>query len=205
MIRVWAVTAVTPVARVLEGCPRRHRRLRPELHPAARRARGEPPAAGRNSTGSRWRTIFLKTELNTADRAKALAGLPGAARRRRRWRRASSATGAGANSKVVFVDRGLGCGRAARHGGGDAGRHRGQGDRRPIRPLRRCCWSPIRISPPAWSRRRRQVHGTLKGQGHAHCCKVDYVPIEEKVEAGRDGSTPPATTASFPRVSRWGW
>ena len=71
---------------------------------------------------------FLKNELTTADRAKALQLFQEHTQSKMLAAHVIG-SGAGSNSKVVFVDRGIGGRRDARHGGGDAGRHRGQGDR----------------------------------------------------------------------------
>ena len=122
MIRVWAVTAVTPMARVLEGVRgggsgflhnyillhdtnAENRRLKPELDRL------------------KMENISLKNELNTADRAKALqvfqAHTPS-----KTVAATIIGTGTGANSRVVFVDRGSVAGVHARHGGGDTRRYR---------------------------------------------------------------------------------
>ena len=57
------------------------------------------------SIGSKMENIFLKNELNTADRAKALQLFQQHARPRRWPPRVIIATGIG-SAKVVFVDRG---------------------------------------------------------------------------------------------------
>ena len=50
---------------------------------------------------------------------------------------------------------------------------------------------------------KNHVRGTLKGQGRP-TCKVDYVPSEEKVEAGEMFYTS-GDDRIFPRGFRWGW
>jgi len=47
MIRVWTVTAVSPVARIVEAL-RRQLGLHPQLRPAPRYPPGKPPASGRS-------------------------------------------------------------------------------------------------------------------------------------------------------------
>src|SRR5437588_11544784 len=104
LIRVWAVTAVTPLARMLEGVRsgvanfagsyltlrdtrQQNREIRDEL--------------GRLKMENR----YLRTELATADRARALSVFQARTQSRTLAARVI-ATGAGAGSKVVFLDRG---------------------------------------------------------------------------------------------------
>src|SRR5689334_11883834 len=104
VIRTWTVTAVTPAARVVEwlrggsvGFIRNYFVLR-EAGAENRRLREEN---GR----LRIENIFLKNELSTADRAKALQMF-----QQRTPSRLLAANvigiGAGSNSKVVYVSRG---------------------------------------------------------------------------------------------------
>src|SRR6267154_642321 len=104
VIRVWSVTAVSPVARILEG-------LRGGsigfirnyimLHDADRENRSLREENGR----LKMENIFLKNEMNRADRAKALEMFQA-----RTASKMVAATiimmGAGSNSREVFVDRG---------------------------------------------------------------------------------------------------
>jgi rod shape-determining protein MreC len=104
MIRVWTVTAVTPLARVMEwfrggsiGFVRDYILLH-DTHQENRRLQAEVDRMKVENT-------FLKNELNMAERAKALAVFQ---------EHTPSKTvaaniigsGAGTNSKVVFTDRG---------------------------------------------------------------------------------------------------
>ena len=104
MIRVWTVTAVTPAARIAEwmrggsiGFLHDYVLLR-DTHDENQRLRAEVARL-------KLENNFLKNELNTAERGQALAVFQG---------RTPSKTmaanvigsGAGSNSKVVFVDRG---------------------------------------------------------------------------------------------------
>ena len=72
LIRVWTVTAVTPVARALEGMRGGSIDLVRDyilLHDASQENRRLQTEVGR----LKLENNFLKNELNTADRAKALA------------------------------------------------------------------------------------------------------------------------------------
>ena len=109
LIRVWAVTAVTPLARVLEGRPQRHRAFLPRLLRSAERARGEPAPAKRIWTASRWRISICGPSFRHADRAKSLAMFQQQSPSKTIAAHViGNTTGAGA--KVVIVDRGTGSG-----------------------------------------------------------------------------------------------
>jgi len=72
MIRVWTVTAVSPVARIVEALRGGQLGLHPQLRPAPRYPPGKPPASGR-SRRLKLENNDLKNEIGMADRAKALA------------------------------------------------------------------------------------------------------------------------------------
>jgi rod shape-determining protein MreC len=92
------------------------------------------------------------------------------------------ATGAGSNSKVVFVDRGT-----------VSGVQRGMAVVTPdgivgkVIAAYPTAVQVLLITDPDFAAgvvsQKNQVHGTLKGQGTPQC-KVDYVAFEEKVEPG---------------------
>lgn len=180
MIRVWTVTAVTPVARIMEwmrggsiGFLRDYILLH-DTHEQNRQLQAEVDKL-------KLENNFLKNELNTAERGKALAVFQ---------EHTPSKTvaanvigsGAGTNSKVVFVDR-----------GSVAGVQRGMAVVTPDGIV----GTVIEAYPTASEvllitdadfaagvvSQKSQVRGTLKGQG-TPLCKVDYVPFEEKVEVG---------------------
>ena len=180
MIRVWTVTAVTPLARVMEwfrggsiGFVRDYILLH-DTHEENRRLQAEVDRMKVENT-------FLKNELNMAERAKALAVFQ---------EHTPSKTvaaniigsGAGTNSKVVFTDR-----------GSASGVQRGMAVVTPDGIV-----GTVIESYPTASEillitdtdfaagvisQKTQVRGTLKGQG-TPLCRVDYVPLEEKVEVG---------------------
>ena len=180
MIRVWTVTAVTPAARLIEGfrgggagflrryvllhdADAENRRLQAELD----RLKVE--------------NIFLKNELSTADRAQALqvlqAHIPS---------KTLAATmfmaGAGSSSRVVFVDRGsmqgVERGMAVVTADGIVGK---------VLAAYPMASEVVLVTDPDFAAgvisQKNQTRGTLKGQG-TPLCKVDYVPIDEKVEMG---------------------
>jgi rod shape-determining protein MreC len=180
LIRVWTVTAVTPVARIIEGLRggsigvvRNYILLR-DANSENRRLQAEVDRLKLDN-------IFLKNELNTADRARALqvfqAHTPSKTV-------AASVIGAGpgVNSKVVIVDR-----------GSVSGVERGMAVVTPdgivgkVIAAYPTASQVMLITDPDFAAgvisQKSQVRGTLKGQG-TPMCKVDYVPLEEKVEPG---------------------
>ena len=180
MIRVWTVTAVTPVARIVEGLRGgstgfiHNYILLHDAHQENLRLQAE---VGRLKLDNN----YLKNELNMADRAKALAVFQS-----RTPSKTVAATvigiGAGTNSKVVFVDR-----------GSVSGVERGMAVVTPdgivgkVITAYPMASAVLLITDPDFAAgvvsQKGQVHGTLKGQGPP-ICKVDYVPFEEKVEPG---------------------
>jgi rod shape-determining protein MreC len=179
-IRLWTVTAVTPVARIIEGfrggstgflhnyillhdTNQENLRLRAELD------------------RMKMENVFLKNELNTAERAKALQVF----QQHTQSKTVAAtiiATGAGSNSKVVFVDRGT-----------SSGVQRGMAVVTPdgivgkVIAAYPTASQVLLITDADFAAgvvfEKSQVHGTLKGQGTPQC-KVDYVAFEEKVEPG---------------------
>ena len=178
--RIWTVTAVTPVARIIEGLRgggtgflrnyillhdtnRENQRLRAELD------------------RMKMENVFLRNELSTADRAKALQVF----QQHTQSKTVAAtiiATGAGSNSKVVFVDRGTA-----------SGIQRGMAVVTPdgivgkVIAAYPTASQVLLITDSDFAAgvvtEKSQVHGTLKGQGTPQC-KVDYIPFEEKVEPG---------------------
>ncbi len=180
LIRVWAVTAVTPLARALEairsaaggllenyvllhGAVQENRRLREEL--------------GR----LRLENQYLKSELATAERARALSVFQARSPSKTIATRVIGA-GAGAASRVVFVDR-----------GSTSGVMRGMAVITPDGIVGKVVAafptaSQVQlITDPTFAAgvisEKNRVRGTLKGQGHG-ACRIDYVQVEQKVEVG---------------------
>jgi rod shape-determining protein MreC len=180
MIRVWTVTAVTPMARVVDwarvgsiGVVRDYLLLR-DTNQENRRLQAKVDQLTMENN-------FLKNEMNTAERGKALAIFQ-AHTRSKTLAASIILTGAGANSKVVFVDRGT-----------TAGVQRGMAVVTPDGIVGKV----IAAYPTASEvllvtdtdfaagviSQKSMVRGTLKGQG-TPMCKVDYVPSEEKIAVG---------------------
>jgi rod shape-determining protein MreC len=124
---------------------------------------------------------FLKTELNTSERAKALQIFQ--SRTASRTMAATViGTGAGTNAKLVFIDR-----------GSREGVQRGMAVVTPDGIVGKVLSSyptaseVLLVTDPDFAAgviaQKSGVRGTLKGQG-SPLCKMDYVPIEEKVEVG---------------------
>ena len=180
MIRVWAVTAVTPLARALEGLRSGtvgfftdYVMLR-DVHEENHRLRSDLDRL-------KMENLFLKTELSTADRAKALSQFEARTPSRTLAARVIM-TGAGANSKVVYLDR-----------GSLAGVERGMAVVTPdgivgkVLAAYPTASEVLLITDADFAAgvisQKTHVRGILKGQGHG-TCKVDYVPNEQKVEVG---------------------
>src|ERR1700730_11340121 len=180
LIRVWTVTAVTPLARIVEGFRGgssgflHNYILLHDTNAENRRLQAEVDRLKLDN-------IFLKSELNRAERAKALEVF--------QQHTASKmvaatifAVGAGSGSKVVFVDR-----------GSVSGIQRGMAVVTPDGIVGKVTAaypmsSAVQLITDAdfaagVTSQKNQVHGTLKGQG-TPICKVDYVSFEEKIEPG---------------------
>jgi rod shape-determining protein MreC len=180
LIRVWAVTAIMPIARVIESVRSgttgffgdyfylldvrdENRRLKSEV--------------GRLKLENQ----FLKTELSTADRARALAAFQSRTPSRTIPSRIIG-DGTGANSRVVFIDRGSASGiqkgMAVITPDGIVGK---------IIQAFPTAAQVLLITDPTFGAgvisQKNHVRGTLKGQGRPTCI-VEHVQNEEKVEPG---------------------
>jgi rod shape-determining protein MreC len=180
LIRVWAVTAVTPVARVLEGVRGgssgfvRNYVLLHDTNAENRKLKQELDRL-------KMENIELKNNLNTADRAKALQVFQ-AHTASKTVAATIIGTGTGANSRVVFVDR-----------GSVAGVMRGMAVVTPdgivgkVVAAYPTASQVILITDPDFAAgvvaQKSGARGTLKGQGTPQC-KIDYVPQEDKIEVG---------------------
>ncbi len=180
LIRVWAVTGITPIARLLEG-------LRSNTFGFVRDylmlmdARQENLRLKSELDRFKLENQFLKTELSTAERAQALSVFQSRTQSKTLAARIIG-TGTGVNSKVVFVDRGSVAGvmkgMAVVTADGIVGK---------VIAAFPTASQVMLITDPNFAAgvisQKNRVHGTLKGQGHSTCL-VDYVQNEEKVEVG---------------------
>jgi rod shape-determining protein MreC len=180
LIRVWAVTAVTPLARgiewirsgaggffsgylILHDVQVENQRMKREL--------GE----------LKLKNQFLNAELSTADRAKALLEFRSSIPSKTLPARVIG-TGTGANSRVVFVDRGttdgVKKGMAAITPEGIVGRVVAA---YPTSSLVQLITEDGSVAGVVSQKNR--VRGILKGKGLNNCV-VDYVQNEDKLEPG---------------------
>lgn len=180
LIRVWAVTAVTPLARGIEF-------VRSGTVEAARSyfllagARQENERLKAELAKLKLEKHFLENELATAQRAQALAAFQARTPSKTLAARIIG-TGPGVNSKVVFVDRGLGSGimkgMAVVTPDGIVGK---------VIAAYPTASQVMLITDPSFAAgvisQKNRVHGTVKGTGHS-VLTVEYVQNEQKVEVG---------------------
>ena len=180
MIRVWAVSAVTPLAKALEvvrsstvGFVQGYVTLH-DAHQENQRLRDQ---VGR----LKMQNQFLQNQLNTADRAKALVAFQAQTQSKTLGARIIGLS-SGVNSKVVIIDR-----------GSSAGVEKGMAVVTPdgivgkVLAAYPLASQVLLITDPNFAAgvisQKHHVRGTLKGEGYAEC-KVEYVQNEEKVDVG---------------------
>ncbi len=180
LIRVWAVTAVTPVEQGLE-LVRRYTWGFVEDYFVLLGVRSQNEKLRQENGQLKIENNYFKNELATADRARALSVFEARSPSKTVAARVIG-NGTGANSKVVFVDRGstsgVESGMAVVTPDGIVGK---VVDAYPTASLVMLITDPT-FAAGVLSQKNR-VHGTLKGQGHAECL-IDYVQNEERVDVG---------------------
>jgi rod shape-determining protein MreC len=180
LIRVWAVSAVTPLARVIEagrsGTVHFIRDYFVLLH-----VREENQRLKSDLDRTKMDNHYLRAELSTADRAKSLAIFQQQSPSKTIAAHViGNTTGVGA--KVVIVDRGTGSGvqkgMAVITPDGIVGK---------VTSAYPTASFVLLITDPSFAAgvisQKNHVHGTLKGQGYSTVI-VDYVQNEQKVEPG---------------------
>lgn len=180
LIRVWAVSAVTPLARLIEagrsGTVHFVRDYFVLLH-----VREENQRLKADLDRTKMDNQYLKAELSTADRAKSLAIFQQQSPSKTIAAHViGNTTGVGA--KVVIVDRGTGNGvqkgMAVITPDGIVGK---------VTSAYPTASFVLLITDPSFAAgvisQKNHVHGTLKGQGYSTVI-VDHVQNEQKVEPG---------------------
>src|SRR5438067_562240 len=180
LIRVWAVTGVTPLARTLEGIRSGVTNFVGNyitLHDTREQNREMREQLGK----LKMENQFLRTELSTADRARALSVFQSRTQSRTLAARVIG-TGAGAGSKVVFVDR-----------GSVSGVEKGMAVVTPDGIVGKVIAAfpvtseVILVTDSSFAAgvisQKNRVHGVLRGQGSG-TCRIDSIQNEEKVEVG---------------------
>ncbi len=181
LIRVWAVTTVTPIERLLEVV-RRNTWVFVEDYFVLIHTRTDNEKL-RNELGRvKLENHYLKSQLSTADRAHALSVFQAQAPSRMVAARIIG-NGTGANSKIVFVDRGSGngvqAGMAVVTPDGIIGKVvRAYPTASLVQMMTDGNFAAGVVS------QKNHVRGTMKGQGHDGTVTVDYVQNEETVAVG---------------------
>jgi rod shape-determining protein MreC len=180
LLRFWAVTAVTPLARTIEG-------LRGgtdgflQNYVLLRDTRSENQRMRSELGRLKLENQFLKTELATADRAKALEAFESKTPSKMIAARVIG-TATGASAGAVFVDR-----------GSAAGVEKGMAVVTPDGIVGKVLAAypnasqVLLATDPTFAAgvvsQKNHVRGILKGLGHGSC-RVDYLQNEEKVDTG---------------------
>ena len=180
VIRVWTVTAITPVARVIENVRSTTVGLVTNYF-ALHNADAENRRLRQQIGQLKIENIFLKDQLNTADRAKALQVFQ-AKTPSKMVAATVIGTGASTGSKVVLVDA-----------GSAAGVERGMAVVTPDGIVGKVIAAypnaseVLLVTDPEFAAgvvsQKGGVRGTLKGQG-TPSCKLDYVALEDKIDVG---------------------
>ena len=180
LIRLWAVTAVTPLARGIEGA-RGGTAGFFQNYFMLRDARTENERIKSELGRLKLENQFLKTELATADRAKALSAFVSHTPSKMLAARIIG-TSTGASGSAVFVDR-----------GSISGVEKGMAVVTPDGIVGKVLASyptasqVLLVTDPSFAAgvisQKNHVRGVLKGLGHGNC-RVDYVQTEEKVDSG---------------------
>lgn len=181
LIRVWAVTTVTPIEQVLETV-RRNTSGFVENYFVLLRTRKDNETLRQQLNRLKLENQYLASELSRADRARALIAFQ-AHSQSKTLAAQIIGNAAGANSKAVFIDR-----------GSTSGVEAGMAVVTPDGIV-----AKVVAAYPTASlillltdanfaagviSQNNSVHGTVKGQGHDGTLLVDYIQNEEKVDIG---------------------
>jgi rod shape-determining protein MreC len=180
LIRVWAVTAVTPLARLIEGGRSSVAHFFDDYF-VLLDVREQNKRLKQDLDRTEMENQFLRTELETADRARALSIFQAHSPSKMVAAHVIG-NGTGSGAHVVIVDRGssngVQKGMAVVTPAGIVGK---VVDVYPVSSF------VLLITDPTFAAgvisQKNRVHGTLKGQGHS-TVKVDYVQNEEHLDQG---------------------
>ncbi len=180
LIRVWAVTAVTPLARAIEGGRSSTSHFFADYF-VLLDVREENKRMKKDLDRIEMENQYLRTQLNTADRARALQIFQASSPSKTLAAHVIG-NGTGSGAKVVFVDR-----------GSTSGVQKGMAVIEPYGIVGKV----VDVYPTAAfvllitdqtfaagvMSNKNRVRGTLKGQGNSTVI-VDYVQNEEKLDQG---------------------
>jgi rod shape-determining protein MreC len=180
MVRVWAVTAVTPVASGIETLRNATAGFFTNYF-ELRNAREQSRTLRTEVDRLRLENQFLKNDLASAQRAEALAGFQARTPSKMIGARVIGAT-PGIGTTSVMIDRGTA-----------SGVHRGMAVVTPDGIVGRVlevfpfASQVLSVTDPGFAAgvesQKNHVHGVLKGLGNGSA-RVDYVPTGQKVEVG---------------------
>jgi rod shape-determining protein MreC len=180
LIRVWAVSAVTPMARLLETVRGGTSHFFGDYF-ALRNVRDENNRLKSELDKTKLENQYLRSELTTADRAKALSIFQASSPSKVIGARVIG-NSTGSTGQVVFVDRGTASsvekGMAVITPDGIVGK---------IISVYPTASQVLLITDPSFAAgvisQKNRVHGTLRGQGYGSIM-IDYVQNERTVEQG---------------------
>jgi rod shape-determining protein MreC len=180
VVRVWAVTAVTPVASAVETLRNGTTGFFTNYF-ELRNAREQSRQLRTEVDRLKLENQFLRNELNSAQRAESLAGFQARTPSKMIGARIIGAT-PGIGTKSVLIDRGTSAGvrrsMAVVTPDGIVGK---------VVAVFPFASQVLSVTDPAFSAgvesQKNHVHGVLKGLGNG-TAKVDYVPTGQKVEPG---------------------
>lgn len=180
LIRVWAVTAVTPLARLIES-GRSGAAAFLEDYVVLHNLREENRNLKNDLGKLKLENQYLRSELATADRVRALAAFQAHSPSRTVPTRVIG-TGTGGSSRVVFIDR-----------GSRGGVMRGMAVITPEGVVGKVVAAyptasqVLLITDQTFAAgvisQKHRIHGTVRGLGYSKC-QVDYVQNEEPVDIG---------------------
>ena len=180
LIRVWAVTAITPLAQVVEDSRSTVAGFFGS-YVALRDVREQNRAMQAQLSALKLENQYLRNELSMADRVKALSQFEARSPSKLLAARIIG-SGTGASNRVAFVDR-----------GSVLGVEKGMGVVTPdgivgkVLAAYPTASQVLMVDDPGFAAgvvsQKNHVRGILKGLGHGKC-QVDYIQNEETVEMG---------------------